>query len=98
MSTEPKVKVLANKESIKMGETVIFTAKVENPEEFTSTYIFWSISSGEIISGQYTSTITVKATPESAQGKITATFETGNGYIYSECRKALSQPIQVSKP
>jgi hypothetical protein len=79
---------------IKAGETVTFTAKVSGGTASDITYN-WTISQGEIVAGQGTSTITVKTTKEMT-GTITATVEIG-GSLCASCYRTASETAEIIK-
>jgi hypothetical protein len=76
---------------VNVGETVTFTATI-NTEGQTVTYN-WSVSGGELVSGQGTATITVRAT---APGTITGTAETATND--PNCRASDSANADVAAP
>ena len=58
------------------GDTMTFTANVNGGSQTEATYN-WTVSQGEIISGQGTPVITVQTTPQMAGGNVTATVTIG---------------------
>jgi hypothetical protein len=59
------------------GETMTFTANASGGSQDNVTYN-WTVSAGEIVSGQGTPVITVATTKEMAGSNVTATVEIGN--------------------
>jgi hypothetical protein len=59
------------------GGTMTFTANVSGGGDSAVTYN-WTVSQGEIVSGQGTPTITVQTTPAMAGSNVTATVNLGN--------------------
>jgi len=92
----PKRSVSASKDSIKAGETVTFTAKLEGnlPADFVYT---WTVSQGEIIEGHGTAKIKVKTTREMADSELTAIFEVTSHEICSFCESQPSETVQITK-
>lgn len=73
ISTSPCVNLTANPSVLSFGEVVVITASL--PNDSTATYR-WKIKGGEIIKGQDTNTLEIRA-PSS--GVLTATVEARNG-------------------
>jgi PKD-like domain len=65
----PPLDVSGPSGTTKPGDTMTFTANVGG----SNTTYNWEVSSGEIISGQGTSTITVQTTPQMQNSNVTAT-------------------------
>jgi hypothetical protein len=85
--------VSASPDRVKVGETVTFTASVNTPSGATEPSYNWSVSSGEIVSGQGSNVIMVRATNS---GDLTATVELGN--VAPECPRAGSATALVEQP
>lgn len=75
------------------GQTMTFTANVSGGTQSNVTYN-WSVSAGEIVSGQGTSSITVATTREMANGNVTATVGLG-GLCAENCDKSASETAGV---
>jgi len=92
----PPRSVSASEESIKAGEIVTFTAKTGG--DLPSDVVYnWTVSNGEIIEGQGTSTIKVKTFPETADAGLTATFELADYNGCPTCERFTSETIAVIK-
>ena len=86
-----------NQEKVKVGETIIFTVSVESWNNIDADkFVFnWSISGGEIVSGQKTKTLTVRVPPDFTEQTISAT-------VSSEDESCLHNPpsatVEIIKP
>jgi hypothetical protein len=70
--------VSVSPDRIDPGQTFTFTASVSTPSGATEPGYEWSVSSGEIVSGQGTNTITVGTSRSNAGQSITATVRLTN--------------------
>jgi hypothetical protein len=80
--------------NVKAGETVVFKANVSGGTVTDLTYN-WTVSQGEIVSGQGTPQIKVKTTREMI-GTITATVEIG-GILCPDCLRTDSETATIIK-
>jgi hypothetical protein len=85
---------ITGSESVKAGETVVFTAKVSASAVNDITYN-WKISQGEIVKGEGTSEITIKTIQE-MRGYIKVTVEI-NGSLCAECFRSESKTVEIIK-
>ncbi len=84
------VTITPSAESIREGEMIVFTA---NAEVLNSIPLYnWTISSGEIIGGQNTSSLIVKATPDMVGKIITASVS-----FNESCKNVDSAIVEVIK-
>jgi hypothetical protein len=77
------------------GDSMTFTANVSGGSATDITYN-WSVSSGEITSGQGTPSITVATTRAMANTSVTATVEIGGTGMCPECEKTKSETAGVA--
>ncbi len=77
------------------GDTMTFTASA-TPGSSPTTYN-WSVSQGEIISGQGTSTIRVRTTAGMAGSNVTATVEFNSSDPNCECRDTRSETAPIDE-
>ncbi len=77
------------------GDTMTFTANVNGGSQDSPTYD-WSVSQGEIISGQGTPVITVQTTPEMAGGNVTATVTVGG--LCATCSENRASEVAGIRP
>jgi hypothetical protein len=73
----PTVSVTGPGAAVNPGDTMTFTANVSGGNVTDLTYN-WTVTQGEIISGQGTPTITVQTTAEMGSENVTATVTTGS--------------------
>ena len=73
----PTVSVTGPGAAVNPGDTMTFTANVSGGNVTDLTYN-WTVTQGEIISGQGTPTITVQTTAEMGSQNVTATVTTGS--------------------
>jgi hypothetical protein len=77
------------------GAAVTFTAVIAGNTQNDKPTFNWTISSGEIISGQ--GTFTIKVLPDEAAGSVTATVEVGNvSGLRTECNRQASATIEIA--
>ncbi len=74
------------------GETMTFTANVSGGSQTDATYN-WSVTRGEIISGQGSPVITVQTTPDMAGGNVTATVDIGG--LCATCNRTASETAGI---
>ncbi|HEY8562381.1 MAG TPA: hypothetical protein VIL74_18535 [Pyrinomonadaceae bacterium] len=92
----PALEISSPKDSIKAGETIIFTANVAG--DFASGTTFnWTVSAGAITEGQGTPKIKVETAPEMAGGGLTATVQIDSERIAGICEKSAAKTVSVTK-
>ncbi len=89
----PDVSVTGPGSTTKPGETLTFTANVSGDSTGTVRYN-WTVSAGEIVSGQGTPTITVQTTADMAGQNVTATVNITNDC--TTCVKSASESGPVA--
>ena len=72
-----------------------FTANVNSGSQENPTYN-WTVSQGEIVSGQGSPVITVQTTPEMAGGNVTATVTVGG--LCADCRENTASEVAGIAP
>ncbi len=75
--TCPTISVTGPSDVTQPGSTMTFTANTSGGSQESVTYA-WTVSQGEIVSGQGTPVITVQTTPEMAGQNVVATVTVGN--------------------
>jgi hypothetical protein len=93
--TCPTITLTGPSDVIVQGGTGTFTANVSGGSQTSTTYN-WTVSQGEIVSGQGTPTITVQA-PAAMTGNITATLEVG-GDLCEACQRTFSETAGIAGP
>jgi len=91
----PTISVSTPTESVKVGETIMFTASVSGISNSNITYN-WTVSAGEIVEGQGTPKIKVKTTREMADTAVTASVEINNDRA-AFCEMTASKVVSITK-
>ena len=92
----PVLEIAASSESVKAGETIIFTLNVSGGFDSEGTYN-WTISQGEITEGQGTPKIKVKTAREAAGSSLTATVQISSDRIPGICQSTADQTVSITK-
>lgn len=70
-----KIEIKGPTRAVKKGDSLVFSADVEFGDRMELLDYVWKVTGGEIIEGQKTNQILVKANPKSAGEKISVTIE-----------------------
>jgi len=93
----PTMSVEASAASVKAGERVTFTAKLEMGTASVPIKYNWTISGGTIVEGQKTSEIKVKTDDAMSGRMLTATVEIDAEGMLVDCARTASKSVRVKK-
>ncbi|MGI8639346.1 MAG: hypothetical protein ACR2MG_05265 [Pyrinomonadaceae bacterium] len=94
--TCPTLSVTGPSAVTKAGDTMTFTANVSGGTQGEVTYD-WTVSQGEIISGQGTPVITVQTTAAMAGQNVTATVNISDADLCTSCEKSRSEVAGIGE-
>ncbi len=92
----PSLSVSGPSSVTQAGGTMTFTANASGGSQTGGITYDWTVSQGEIVSGQGTPVITVQTTPDMAGGNVTATVNIG-GDLCANCEKSRSEVAGIAQ-